>query len=83
MADIQASENTFDSYPEDVRGTVKSLHETLDTTIRALSAIRDDIAAGTYTRHAAAEDFETLTQAGGVDIFSSLAELADNESVNW
>lgn len=83
MADTQASKPAFDSYPEDIRETVKSLHETLETTIRALSAIRADIEAGTYTRHAAAEDFETLTQTDGIDVFSTLNELAENESLHW
>lgn len=83
MADTQASKPAFDSYPEDIRETVKSLHGTLETTIRALSAILADIEAGTYTRHAAAEDFETLTQTDGIDVFSALHELAENESVNW
>lgn len=83
MADTQASKPAFDSYPEDVREALKSLHATLETTIRALSAIRADIEAGTYTRHAAAEDFETLTQTGGIDVFSALNELSENESVHW
>jgi len=83
MADTQASRPAFDSYPEDVRETVKSLHGTLETTIRSLSAILADIEAGTYTRNAAAEDFETLTQTDGFDAFSMLNELAENESVHW
>jgi len=83
MAQTEASKPTFDSYPEDVRETVKSLHETLEMTIRSLSAILADIEAGTYTRHSAAEDFENLTQTDGFDAFSMLNELAENESLNW
>jgi len=83
MANTQTSEPNFDAYPAEVRGAIKSLHETLDTTMRSLQAIRADIEAGTYTRHAAAEDFESLTTSDGIDVFTALGDLADNEALTW
>jgi len=83
MANTQTAEPDFDAYPAEVRGAIKSLHETIDTTMRSLLAIRADIEAGTYTRHAAAEDFESLTTSDGIDIFTALNDLADNDSLTW
>lgn len=83
MANTQTAEPDFDAYPAEVRGALKSLHETIENTLRSLLAIRTDIEAGTYTRHAAAEDFESLTTSDGIDIFTALSSIAENESLNW
>lgn len=83
MTNTQVSTPNFKAYPDDVRETVKSLHQTLGTTITAFAAILKDIENGTYTRQSAAEDFENLVHNEGIDVFSSLDSLAESESLAW
>lgn len=83
MTSMNESKPNFEVYPSEVRGTVKGLYETLGTTIQALTAIMKDIEKGAYTRQAAAEDFENLVHNEGIDVFSTLDELAESESSTW
>jgi len=73
----------FAAYPSEIQPTMLHLYESLGEAIERFSALRAALAAGTYTRIDAAEDFESATMNDGFDVFSSLQALAEVECDSW
>lgn len=73
----------FTTYPPEIQPTMLHLYESLGEAIDRFSALRAALAAGTYSRTDAAEDFESSTMSDGFDVFSSLQALAEVECDSW
>ena len=73
----------FNVYPSEIQPTMLHLYESLGEAIERFSALRTALAAGTYSRTDAAEDFESSTMSDGFDVFSSLQALAEVECDSW
>lgn len=73
----------LEAYPEAIREPLRRLHESLGHAVQIFTAVQDSIASGTYTRQAAEEDLENLTMADGIDVFSTLADLVEDECETW
>lgn len=74
---------TPDTYPEALRAPLQRLHESLVHAIGLFTALAAAIEDGSYTRDAAIADLEDLTMNDGIDVFSTLADIAEHECETW
>lgn len=67
----------MDATEEAVQEAMSELQDSLKHTIHYLTAILDELNAGSYTPKKASEDYESLIWQEGIDFISQLGSLAE------
>lgn len=67
----------MDTHEEAVQEALDELQDSLKHAIHYLTAILDELNAGSYTPKKASEDYENLLWAEGIDFISQLSSLAE------
>lgn len=71
------------SYPKDAQENLRRLHASLSHATLVLSAIKDEIESGSYTRQGASNDAEAVAMTEGLDFISALMDVAEDECAEW